>query len=208
MKQFLCILLSILVLNSSSACSIQTNLELLSTPTTSAPVDEVSNIPVTWESLHLKGRLIYSVAYFKGGSGKGGLSFAIRSLDLTTGDVTLIYETQVGAWIRSLAVSPDQKNLIVGYAPSPDNPSASTREELYRCLWMGLNLPNPSLHHLLTRINTTNLPGLRTGNISISRILIINLLRQVMRSCGLLIQMENWNRWSIMHTGREYQRMD
>ena len=132
MKQFLCLILSILVLISSSACSIQTDQEPLSTPAVSAPVDEVSNIPVTWESLNLKGRLIYSVAYFKGGSGKGGLSFAIRSLDLTTGDVTLIYETQVGAWIRSLAVSPDQKNLIIGYAPVPNSPSDSTREELYK----------------------------------------------------------------------------
>jgi Tol biopolymer transport system component len=70
------------------------------------------------------------VADFKGGSSKGGLRVALRSLDLLNGNVTTIFETEVGGWIRNIAIAPDLKNLIVSYAP-PSDPAKGPREELY-----------------------------------------------------------------------------
>ncbi len=129
LKQFLCFLLCVCTLSLSAACSIQLNQETSTTQNELSPADEAANIPVTWGSLNLTGRLIYIVADFKGGSSKGGLRVAVRSLDLVTGKVETIFETDVGGWIRSVAVSPDLQNLIIGYAPSSDSPSP--REELY-----------------------------------------------------------------------------
>jgi Tol biopolymer transport system component len=54
----------------------------------------------------------------------------LRSLDLATGKVKTIFETDVGGWIRSTAVAPDLKNLIISYAP-PSDPSIGSKEELY-----------------------------------------------------------------------------
>jgi Tol biopolymer transport system component len=47
-----------------------------------------------------------------------------------TGNVTTIFETDVGGWIRSLAIAPDHENLVISYAPPPDAPLGS-QEELY-----------------------------------------------------------------------------
>ena len=140
MKRSLLLVLYGLLLFSSSACSIQISQEALPTPTVSGSVLEAANIPVTWGDLNLTGRLIYMVAYFKGGSGKGGLSVDVRSLDLVNGNVKLIFETEVGGWIRSAAVAPDHKNLIIGYAPAPD-PQAVGKEELYIMPMDGSQLP-------------------------------------------------------------------
>ena len=129
MKLFLWFVLGVSALLLNSACAIQIS-EQSSPPNASQPVDESADIPVTWGSLHLTGRLIYVVADFKGGSEKGGLRVALRSLDLVSGKVTTIFETEVGGWIRSLAVAPDFKNLIISYSPAPDSPLAG-KEELY-----------------------------------------------------------------------------
>jgi len=114
----------------NSACSIQISQETSSTENAPQPVDEAVNIPVTWGNLNLTGRLIYIVADFKGGSSKGGLRVALRSLDLVTGKVTTSFETEVGGWVRSLAVAPDLKDLVISYSPSPDEPLGG-KEELY-----------------------------------------------------------------------------
>jgi Tol biopolymer transport system component len=130
MKQSLSFFLCICALILTSACSIQINQTASPNQNASQPADEAVNIPVTWGNLNLSGRLIYVVADFKGGSAKGGLRVALRSLDLMSGKVTTIFETDVGGWIRSLAVSPDLKNIIVSYSTSPDLPFGG-KEELY-----------------------------------------------------------------------------
>jgi Tol biopolymer transport system component len=129
MKLFLWFLLGSSALMLNSACAIQIS-QQSSPSNASQPVDESAQIPVTWGSLHLTGTLIYVVADFKGGSEKGGLRVALRSLDLVSGKVGTIFETEVGGWIRSLAVAPDFKNLIISYSPAPDSPFAG-KEELY-----------------------------------------------------------------------------
>jgi Tol biopolymer transport system component len=129
MKQFIVSFLCIGALILSSACTIQTSQGTSSNQNPEQAADETSQIPVTWTDLHLTGRLIYVVADFAGGSSKGGLRVALRSLDLATGKVEKIFETETGGWIRSLAVSPDNKNLVIGYAPPADR--SSPTEELY-----------------------------------------------------------------------------
>ena len=130
MKKLICFLLLVCTLALSSACSIQINQAASPAQNSSQTADEAINIPVTWGNLSLTGKLIYIVADFKGGSEKGGLRVALRSLDLATGRVKTIFETEVGSWIRSIAVSPDLKNLIISYAP-PSDPSVGSREGLY-----------------------------------------------------------------------------
>jgi Tol biopolymer transport system component len=114
----------------TSACSIQINQTAPPNQNASQPADEAASMPVTWGSLNLTGRLIYVAADFKGGNAKGGLRVAVRSLDLVSGQATTIFETEVGGWIRSLAIGPDRKNLIISYAAPPDSPLGS-KEELY-----------------------------------------------------------------------------
>jgi len=129
MKQFIVFLLCIGALILNSACTIQTSQGTSFNQNPEQAVDETSQITVTWSSLNLTGRLIYIVADLTGGSSKGGLRVALRSLDLVTGKVEDIFETDTGGWIRSLAVSPDNKNLVIGYAPPADR--SSPTEGLY-----------------------------------------------------------------------------
>jgi len=130
MKSFLSFFLCLGALILNSACSILINQQLFSSQNAAQNVDEAAKIPVTWGSLNLTGRLIYVVADFKGGSSKGGLRVALRSLDLVSGTVATIFETDVGGWIRSVAVAPDLMNLIISYSPATDSPLGS-KEGLY-----------------------------------------------------------------------------
>ncbi len=127
-----CTLIGLIIsaLLSISACSLQINQDLSPTETVSGPVNGTASIPVTWGSLNLTGRLIYDVARFTGGSNKGGLAIDVAMLDLVTGKVTTIFETPVGGWINSMAVSPDLHNLTISYAP-PSDPPVGNREALY-----------------------------------------------------------------------------
>jgi Tol biopolymer transport system component len=130
MRSSLFLIICIGALLSSSSCSIQINQEIPLAPTTSGTGLEAANIPVTWGNLNLTGRLIYVVGYYKGGAGKGGLTMDVRSLDLANGNVKLIFETERGGWIRSVAVAPDLKNLIIAYMPSSEMPPGP-RQNLY-----------------------------------------------------------------------------
>jgi hypothetical protein len=96
MKQFIRFVLCLGALMLISACSIQMSQEASPNQNASQPIDETTSIPVGWGNLNLTGRLIYVVADFKGGSSKGGLRVALRSLDLATGKVKTIVETDVG----------------------------------------------------------------------------------------------------------------
>ena len=72
------------------------------------------SVPVTWDGLNITGKLVYNAAVIHNGQ----LLVNIQVLDLTTGQVTTVYQTPNGAWIDAVAVSPDDKQLIISYTPA------------------------------------------------------------------------------------------
>jgi len=107
-----------------SACSVNidqptTPVTPLSTVPTEIPSqpNEVttSQMQVTWSDLHLSGRLVY----INGISVNDVFSLQIQVLDLTTGEVTTIFDAPKYSWIYYLSVSPDQKQLLMSYSPPP-----------------------------------------------------------------------------------------
>jgi Tol biopolymer transport system component len=128
-KHSIILLLGISVLLSGLACSIQISQDVPPTQLTSEPANGGENIPVTWGSLNLTGRLIYVATHFqRNDNGKGGLMIDVKSLDLATGIITTIFATQPGGWIDSMAVAPSLKDLIISYSPDP---SSGGKEALY-----------------------------------------------------------------------------
>ena len=71
--------------------------------------------------LNLSGRLIYTSG--KVGATQRGVSMnlSVQSLDLATGATTAIFNAPAGAWIDAVAVSPDEKVLVISYVPSGEN---------------------------------------------------------------------------------------
>jgi Tol biopolymer transport system component len=88
-----------------------------STSGSSAP----AKIPVTWSALQLSGKLIYVVS---ASDSAGNLVMQVQQLDLGTGSVTTIFQTPPNGYIDSAVISPDQKTLLMSYAP-PDAQSGS-----------------------------------------------------------------------------------
>jgi Tol biopolymer transport system component len=90
-----------------------------STPTPQSQVGDPSlpvlEIPVTWASLNLTGRLVYINGEVEGNS----LVLSIRSLDLANGRIATIFTIPQGAWIYYVSISPDNKQLIMSYSPTP-----------------------------------------------------------------------------------------
>jgi len=97
--------------------SISTAVATNSLPTT--------QIPVTWASLNLTGRLVYV-----SGPGDDTSILNIQTLDLVTGTITTIFTTPPKAWIYYIAVSPDNKQLIMSYSP-PYQLDAPAYQALY-----------------------------------------------------------------------------
>ena len=75
------------------------------------------NIPVTWSHLNLKGRLIYAIG---GVDADSNYINQIHSLDLSTGNLNVLYTAPVNASIYYISVSPDGKHLVMSYAPPSD----------------------------------------------------------------------------------------
>ena len=87
-----------------------------------APLDDTkleTQIPVTWTGLNLTGRLVY--IYFD--SSDFSATPSIRSLDLATGQINLLFQTESGGWIYYLSASPDGENLVISYIPPSDGTS-------------------------------------------------------------------------------------
>jgi hypothetical protein len=84
-------------------------------------------LPVTWGSLNLAGKLVYTSAVFQNQS----VSMGIRLLDLKTGNVSTIFQTPNGGWIDAVAVSPDHQQMILSYVPPMNTPYGGIRA-LYR----------------------------------------------------------------------------
>lgn len=115
-------------------------------PTTSAPSTQSPNpsgstikignpslptgqIPVTWGSLNLTGKLVYM-------SSKQTQStpiMSVQALDLATGQVTTIFQGASGAWIDFISVSPDEKQLLMAYLPprDPSSTNSAGQQTLY-----------------------------------------------------------------------------
>ncbi|HEX2697751.1 MAG TPA: hypothetical protein VHM28_08575 [Anaerolineales bacterium] len=99
---------------------------------TGTATSAVNQIPMTWGSLNLVGKLVYPVAIVH----NNGLLINVQELDLGTGIVNTIFQTPEGGWIDGLAVSPDAKQLIISYLPpaaatSTPSPSYGAQEALY-----------------------------------------------------------------------------
>ena len=77
------------------------------------PAFPTTTIPITWGHLNLSGKLMYTSANFEGQS----ILIDVRSLELTTGDITTIFQTPDEGWLDAVTVSPDSKQLIMAYIP-------------------------------------------------------------------------------------------
>jgi len=67
-------------------------------------------VPVSWANIHLTGRLIFT-------AGTQG----IGQLDLASGKMTQLFlpPDQNNAWVLSQSVSPDDRQIVMAYAPPP-----------------------------------------------------------------------------------------
>jgi Tol biopolymer transport system component len=77
------------------------------------PTDSVT-IPVTWTSLNLGGRLIYSIG---GTDQEDNYIIRVQALDLVTGATSVLYSAPRDAGIYYMSVSPDDKQIVMSYSP-------------------------------------------------------------------------------------------
>jgi Tol biopolymer transport system component len=118
-----------------SSCSIQVEQPTVVTP---APTTEAisptvpsegsspqtnivttTKVPMTWEALHLSGRLVY----INGTVVDTVFNLQIQVLNLATGEVTTIFDAPKYSWIYYVTVSPDNTQVVMSYSPPPgDNP--------------------------------------------------------------------------------------
>jgi Tol biopolymer transport system component len=114
-----------------SACSI--DLSQNPNATTSPPTPQGNratsvlptiSIPVTWATLNLTGRLVYTSV------DPQTSAVSIKSLDLAKGETSTIFQAPDTSWVYFSAVSPDSKQLVISYSPPTSNTSNS-RPALY-----------------------------------------------------------------------------
>lgn len=90
----------------------------LSFPTV-VPTNSV-RIPATWAGLNLTGKLVYNLGAV---DNNNDYIIQIQVLDLVTGDITVVYTAPLNAWIYYISVSPDGKQVVMSFSPSPqENP--------------------------------------------------------------------------------------
>ena len=78
-------------------------------------ITPASSVPAKWSNLNLTGKLIYLDSTVKNKK----LLMTIQSLDLASGEITTIFNAPVNSHIFYVAVSPDNKQLIISYYPPP-----------------------------------------------------------------------------------------
>lgn len=76
----------------------------------------MTQIPVTWASLNLAGKLVYISVRLEGSN----YEVSLQMLDLVTGNSSVIFNAPQRTWIYYVTVSPDHKQLIMSYAPPHD----------------------------------------------------------------------------------------
>jgi len=102
--------------------------------TIASPQPTTVKIPVTWAALNLAGHLVYIAGVVK----DNNLLLDIQDLDLKTGEISPIFQTD--SWIDSAAVSPDDKQIVISYAPPPGGAHGS-QTSLYTIPRDGSQLP-------------------------------------------------------------------
>jgi Tol biopolymer transport system component len=113
-----------------SSCSIQVEQPSVvtpaSTPESSSPtlsgegssqtnIVTTSQVPVTWGSLNLEGKLVY----INGSVTNDVFSLQIQVLNLVTGEVRTIFDAPKYSWIYYVTVSPDNTQVLMTYSPPP-----------------------------------------------------------------------------------------
>ena len=113
-----------------SSCSIQVEQPSVvtpaSTPESSSPtlsgegssqtnIVTTSQVPVTWGSLNLEGKLVY----INGSVTNDVFSLQIQVLNLVTGEVMTIFDAPKYSWIYYVTVSPDNTQVLMTYSPPP-----------------------------------------------------------------------------------------
>jgi len=61
---------------------------------------------------------------------KNGLIASVQLLDLSTGNISIIFRAPPGAWIYYLAISPDSQQLVMSYQPE-NQPGSTSNRTLY-----------------------------------------------------------------------------
>ena len=131
-NSLLCLLVFAVIV---SSCSIEINQTVEMTPSPSIesnpPTSATSSlattpVPITWANLELVGKLVYISSAMENNS----LITSIQMLDLTTGDIAVIFSAPPGGWIYYITLSPDAKSLVMSYIP-PSQSSAAFSRALY-----------------------------------------------------------------------------
>ena len=71
---------------------------------------------VPWANLKLTGTLVYNAA------DNTTAKVSVQSLDLATGNVVTIFQVPQRGWVDAVAVSPDDKTLLLSYSPPTEAP--------------------------------------------------------------------------------------
>ena len=119
-----------------SSCSGETPQSLTATPT--APPDEYEgfstampsnsgSVPVTWAHLNLTGKLVYAIG---GVDADNNYIVQIHSLELSTGNLTRLYQAPIDAYIYYTSVCPDGRQLVMSYSP-PSVENSDVVQALY-----------------------------------------------------------------------------
>ena len=114
------------------SCSIEVN--PAQENSTSPPIEKIparastsifpaTHVPVTWADSNLSGKLVYLSSSME----KNVLIASVQLLDLSTGNISVIFRASPGAWIYYVAISPDRQQLVMSYEPAPQPDSASNR---------------------------------------------------------------------------------
>ncbi len=78
---------------------------------TSSALPTPYTIPVTWSNLNLDGKLIYVVS-----TATLSDTYAIQQLDLITGGIRTLFQSEPNGYIDGAVVSPDYKQIIMAYS--------------------------------------------------------------------------------------------
>jgi len=149
MKKILSVSLYALMVFSLLGCTMDVSQPTISSPTETAttsandnstPAPQTTNVPMSWASMGLTGKLVY----ISSEDLDGRVSTGIKILDLSSGAVSIVFTAPDGAWIFYVTISPDAKQLVMSYIPpAPSNSSAS--RILYIMPLDGSQSPKPLL---------------------------------------------------------------
>jgi len=112
-----------------SSCTVSTSqipsgvasLQATSAPATAAPVSQPGTsagfptpykIPVSWSSLNLSGKLIFVMNT----ATTTDTFMDVQELDLHSGGINTIFQSEANGWIDSAVISPDHKQIIMSYS--------------------------------------------------------------------------------------------